>query len=217
MLKRVCRMEAAMLVRMRVLSLLILVFSSLGIAGDKKKIVLPAYVLKARTVLVLIDPDAGTSMTSPLANKTAQEDVEKALMKWGRLTPVLEGQPADLVITVRKGSEKLVQPTIGGEPTNDRPIIVQQTDNSIRIGAQQGHPVGAPQSTTQDTRPRPGMEAAPPEDVFVVYDGSRGPRPDGTPVWHYMAKNGLRSPDVPAVAEFRKIIEAAEKEQKGKP
>src|SRR5438876_10186441 len=65
MLKRVCRMEAAMLVRMRVLSLLILVFSSLGIAGDKKKIVLPAYVLKARTVLVLIDPDAGTSMTSP--------------------------------------------------------------------------------------------------------------------------------------------------------
>src|SRR5216110_2696541 len=81
MLKRVCRMEAAMLVRMRVLSLLILVFSSLGIAGDKKKIVLPAYVLKARTVLVLIDPDAGTSMTSPLANKTAQEDVEKALTK----------------------------------------------------------------------------------------------------------------------------------------
>jgi len=189
-----------MLVRMRVLFLLLLVFSSLAIAGDKKKILLPAYVLKARTVLVLIDPDVGTSMTSPLANKTAQEDVEKALMKWGRLTPVLEGQP-----------------TIGGEPTNDRPIIVQQTDNSIRIGAQQGHPVGAPQTTPQDTKPHAQMEAGPPEDVFLVYNGSRGPRPDGTPVWHYMAKNGLRSPDVPAVAEFRKIIEAAEKEQKGKP
>src|SRR5207302_9787069 len=149
------------------------------IAGDKKKILLPAYVLKARTVLVLIDPDAGTSMTSPLANKTAQEDVEKALMKWGRLTPVLEGQPTDLVITVRKGSEKLVQPTIGGEPTNDRPIIVQQTDNSIRIGAQQGHPVGAPQTTPQDTKPHAQMEAGPPEDVFLVYDGSRARAPVG--------------------------------------
>src|SRR5881409_254752 len=148
-------MEAVMIVHMRVLLLIVLLSTSLAIAGNKKKPLLPAYVLKARTVVVLIDPDAGTSMTSPLANKTAQEDVEKALMKWGRLTPVLEGQPADLVITVRKSSEKLVQPTIGGEPTNDRPIIVQQTDNSIRIGAQQGHPVGAPQSTTQDTRPRP--------------------------------------------------------------
>src|SRR2546421_4844874 len=217
MLRCVCRMEAAVLVRIRILFLLLLVFSPLAIADDKKKILLPAYVLRARTVLVLIDPDAGTSMTSPLANKTAQEDVEKALMKWGRLAPVLEGQDADLVITVRKGSEKIVQPTIGGEPTNDRPIIVQQTDNSIRIGAQQGHPVGAPQTTPQDTKPHAQMEAVPPEDVFLVYDGSRGPRPDGTPVWHYMAKNGLRSPGVPAVAEFRKIIEAAEKEQKGKP
>ncbi len=209
-------MEAAVL-RIRILFLLLLVFSPLAIADDKKKILLPAYVLRARTVLVLIDPDAGTSMTSPLANKTAQEDVEKALMKWGRLAPVLEGQDADLVITVRKGSEKIVQPTIGGEPTNDRSVIVQPTDSGIRIGAQQGHPVGAPQSAPRDTKPHPQMEAGPPEDIFVVYDGSLGPRPEGTPAWRYMAKKGLRSPDVPAVAEFRKIIEAAEKEQKGKP
>src|SRR2546430_592768 len=130
MLRCVCRMEAAVL-RIRILFLLLLVFSPLAIADDKKKILLPAYVLRARTVLVLIDPDAGTSMTSPLANKTAQEDVEKALMKWGRLAPVLEGQDADLVITVRKGSEKIVQPTIGGEPTNDRSVILQPTDSGI--------------------------------------------------------------------------------------
>src|SRR5438105_249223 len=37
MLKCVCRMEVVMLVRMRVLFLLLLVFSSLAIAGDKKK------------------------------------------------------------------------------------------------------------------------------------------------------------------------------------
>jgi len=42
MLKCVCRMEVVMLVRMRVLFLLLLVFSSLAIAGDKKKILLPA-------------------------------------------------------------------------------------------------------------------------------------------------------------------------------
>ena len=114
-----------MLVRVRVLLLMVLVFTSLAIAGNKKKNLLPAFVLRARTVLVLIDPEADISATSPLANKTAQEDVEKALMKWGRLTPVLDTQTADLVITVRKGSGRIVQPTIGGEPTNDRPVIVQ--------------------------------------------------------------------------------------------
>ena len=206
-----------MLDRLRVLLLIILLIASAGIAGGKKKDLLPAYVLKARTVLVLIDPDAGTSITSPLANKTAQDDVEKALMKWGRLAPVLAGMQADLVITVRKGSGKIVQPTIGGEPKNDRPVIVQQTDSNIRIGTQIGRPPDAPQSSPQDNKPHPQMEAGPPDDMFVVYEGSQGLHPDGPPVWHYYAKNALRSPDVPAVAEFRKLIEAVEKQQKTKP
>ena len=114
-----------MIVHMRVLLLIVLLSTSLAIAGNKKKPLLPAYVLKARTVVVLIDPNAGTSLASPLANKTAQEDVEKALMKWGRFAPVMDTQTADLVITVRKGSGKIVQPTIGGLPTNDRPVVVQ--------------------------------------------------------------------------------------------
>ncbi len=53
--------------------------------------------------------------------------------------------------------------------------------------------------------------------MFAVYEGRVGLHPDRPPVWHYYAKNALRSPDVPAVAEFRKIIEAAEKQQKTKP
>jgi hypothetical protein len=190
-------------------------------AGNKKKPLLPDYVLRAQTVLVIVDPDAGTSMKDPQANKTAQDDVEKALMKWGRLRPVMLGMQADLVITVRKGSGKIVQPIIGGEPTNDRPVIVQPTDSGIRIGAKQGQPPGSTDPAPQDTRPQPGMEAGPPDDIFVVYDGTRGPNPDGAPVWHYSAKNALRSPDVPAVAEFRKVIEAAVKQQQqqknGKP
>jgi hypothetical protein len=61
------------------------------------------------------------------------------------------------------------------------------------------------------------MEAGPPDDMLVVYDGSISLPLDRPPVWRYTAKNALRSPDVPAVAEFRKIIEAAEKQQKTKP
>ena len=204
-------------VRMRVSFLMIILVASLATAGDKKKVLLPAYVLQAKTVLVIIDPDAGISMTAPQANKTAQDDVEKALMKWGRLSPVMPGMPADLVITVRKNSGKIVQPTIGGEPTNDRPVVVQPTDSGVRIGAQKGRPPDATQSGPQDTRAHPQMEAAPPDDMFAVYEGRVGLHPDGPPVWHYYGKNALRSPDVPAVAEFRKIIEAAEKQQKTKP
>jgi hypothetical protein len=210
-------MEGVMLVRMRVVLLVVLLSTSLAVAGGKKKILLPDYVLKAHTVRVIIDPDAGTSMTSPQANKTAQDEVEKALMKWGRLRPVMEGMPADLVITVRKGSGKIVQPTISGEPTNERPVVVQPTDSGIRIGGQQGRPPNATQPPPEDTKPRPQMEAGPAEDMFVVYQGSEGRDLDGAVAWHYSAKNALRSPDVPAVAEFRKIIEEAEKQQKSKP
>jgi hypothetical protein len=205
-----------MLVRVRVLLLMIVLVASLAIAAAKKKDLLPAYVLKARTVLVIIDPESGTSMAAPQANKTAQDDVEKALMKWGRFAPVIAGMPADLVITVRKGSGKVVEPTIGGG-TNDRPVIVQQTDSSIRVGGQIGRPPDAQQGSPQDNKPHPQMEAGMPDDMFVVYEGSQGLHPDGPPVWHYYGKNALRSPDVPAVAEFRKIIEAAEKQQKTKP
>jgi len=68
-----------MIVRMRVLLLIVLLSTSLGIAGNKKKPLLPAYVLKARTVAVLIDPNASALVTSPLANKTAQEEWRKRL------------------------------------------------------------------------------------------------------------------------------------------
>jgi hypothetical protein len=210
-------MEAVMKIRMRVLPLLILLFASLALAGGKKKVLLPAYVLNARTVCVLVDPTAGTSMNTPLANKTAQEDVEKALAKWGRLSPVLDTQTADLVITVRKGNGKIVQPTIGGLPTNDRPVIIQPRDNGGRVGVQQGHPPGTTQTGPQDTKPHPQMEAGPPDDMFVVYEGHIDGPEGRAPVWQYEKKDALRSPDVPAVAEFRKLIDEAEKQQKPKP
>lgn len=195
-----------------VLSLVFLV-ACLSPAKDKKKDTLPADVLAAQTVVVLVDPDAGMSTSAPLANRTAQEDVEKALANWGRLKPVLVGNTADLVITVRKGNGKIVQPTVSGEPTNDRPVVVVPSDNGIHIGAQQGRPPDSTQPPPGDTAPRLGGEASNvTEDIFIVYRGGLG----GAPVWRYVAKNALRSPDVPAVAEFRKAVEAAVKQQQQK-
>jgi len=89
-----------------------------------RKVVLPAVVLKAQSVAVLIDPDTGVSPSAPLENKTAQEDVEKALAKWGRFRTVLSSMSPELVIVVRKGNGKMVQPTIGGTSPNNRPVIL---------------------------------------------------------------------------------------------
>ena len=205
-----------MLVRMRVvlpLVLLVGLCTSPGIAKDKKKSALPDYVLKARTVYVLIDPDAGTSLSTPMANKTAQEDVEKALMKWGRLSPAINAASADLVITVRKGAGKLVDRTIGGEPTNDRPVVVQQTDNATHINLQKGRAPGSTDPSPQDTRPVAQTQLAPPDDIFMVYEGHSENLLDKAPLWHYSARDALRSDDVPAVGVFRKAMEDAEKKQ----
>jgi hypothetical protein len=45
--------------------LVVLVVASLAHAKNKKKQVLPDYVLKAETVLVVLHPDAGEPLTNP--------------------------------------------------------------------------------------------------------------------------------------------------------
>ena len=207
-----------MAIRIRASLTVVFLLTAITASADKKKNLLPARVLQARTVLVLIDPDAGISVSDPAANKTARDEVEKAILKWGRFLPVLDGQNPDLVIVVRKGQGKLVQPTIGGVPNdNDRPVVLQPTDNGIRFGGQRGRPPDATQSAPPDTGPHPRVEAGPREDTFVLYAGGVDYPLDHPPLWRYIAKDALRSPDVPAVAEFRKLVEETEKQQKGKP
>jgi len=200
-------------IRIRVLVSLGLLLTCLTIAQSKKKPALPQSVLKAHTVIVLIDPDAGIPVNAPLANTTAREDVEKAITKWGRLSLAQTVGTADLVITVRKGSGKFVQSTIGGVPTNDRPVVVEPSDSGVHIGAQQGHPPDINQPQSGRTAPVPQTEAAPSEDMFVVYEGGSADTFDHVPAWRYQTKNALHSPDVPAVDAFRKAIEEAEKQQ----
>src|SRR5260221_10161496 len=79
---------------------------------DKEKVLLPDYVLKAETVAVLILPDTPELMNDPFANRKAQKEVEKAVMEGGRFRLTQEAFTADLVIGVRKGTGKTVNPTI---------------------------------------------------------------------------------------------------------
>lgn len=177
-------------------------------AKSKKKVLLPADVLRAETALVIVDPAAGTDVKDPLANRTAEEDVEKALMKWGRFRLAIDESTADLIIVVRKGNGKIAQPTIGGMPDN-RPVIFEPTDNGTRVGMSRGN--------SRPANPHPQIEAGSAEDTFAVYRGGRENPLASAPVWRYSEKNALQSPDVPAVEKFRKLVAEAEKQLAAKP
>jgi hypothetical protein len=193
-----------------------------ALASAKKKAVLPADILRARTVLVIVDPTAGVDARDPNANRAARANVEKALDQWGRFTLVQEGFTADLVITVRKGNGKLIQPTIGGTPINGTPPVSGGTTSTptqvttrgaVRLGP--GNPNDPSSAGTQPSTPEPQIEAGSRQDMFVVYRGSMdsiwSPL-DAPAVWRYSGKDALASPSVPAVEVFRKLIAESEKE-----
>ena len=193
-----------------------------ALASAKKKAILPADILRARTVLVIVDPTAGVDARDPNANRAARANVEKALDQWGRFTLVQEGFTADLVITVRKGNGKLIQPTIGGTPINGTPPVSGGTTSTptqvttrgaVRLGP--GNPNDPSSAGTQPSTPEPQIEAGSRQDMFVVYRGSMdsiwSPL-DAPAVWRYSGKDALASPSVPAVEAFRKLIAESEKE-----
>ncbi len=191
---------------------LLLVGPIVATAKDKKKIVLPADVLEARTVLLVVDPGAGIAMDAPNANRQALEAVENALANWGRFHLVRSEYNADLVISVRKGNGKIAQPTIGGVPIDNRPVIVEPTTDA---GIQ--HPPIPGQTLPRRPDPHPQVEAGPSEDTFAVYRGKRENATDYPTVWRFSGKDALRSPGVPAVDAFRKLIVEAEKQRAANP
>lgn len=203
----------------------------LAIAKDKSKSPLPYDVLRAQTVVVMIDPNAGVSMDDPRANEVAQRDVETALMNWGRYQVLLSGPNADLVIVVRRGSGKMSTGTIHDPTQGRRPVAIDPTDTGIGVGVQRGQPPpyggdipdasqggAAPQTRNMpggpiSGRPFPQIEGGTDtsEDSFVVYRGRRDDPLDSPPVWRYVAKDCLKPHKVPAVDAFHKVI--AETEQ----
>jgi len=190
----------------------VLVLFSGAVANDKNKPVLPEYVLRAQTVRVMIDPDAGEPLNQPNVNATARDNVEKALMDWGRYRLVLDGQESDLLIVIRTGDGRTSRPTMKGGPIDQRPVVVQSTDSNIHIGVQQGHPAGAPSADPQDRSPNISSENGPSEDSFEVHRGDVSDPLDSSPAWRYVAKDCLRArPKIAAVEEFRKAVADAEK------
>jgi len=199
-----------------ILTCITALLAPLALANEKAT--LPSDVLYARTVLVVISPDAGEALSDPNANNVARENVEKALIKWGRFELVLETSTADLIIAVRTGSGRSVQPTLKGGPIDNRPVILQPQDGSIRIGGQRGRPpdVAQPTGGSADESPHAQMEIGPKDDTFEVYRGKIEYPLDSPPVWRMVAKNALRSPSVAAVDQFRKAIDETAKAVRNK-
>lgn len=192
---------------------------TLGFAKDKKN-TLPAYVLSAKTVAVIIDPSAGISMDNPRANQDAQKDVEAALLSWGRFEPVLSTQTADLIIVVHRGSGRMMNETMPDPRQNDRPGVITPADNGVGMGGQHGPQPGlsgGPGVGPGQQSPSPQTEMGQADDSFVVYKGGDEKPLDTPPAWRYMAMDALSPHSVPAVAVFRKAVENAEKAAAKKP
>jgi hypothetical protein len=203
--------------RMSSFFFILLLLAPLAHAKNKKKQVLPDYVLKAQTVLVVVHPDLGEPLTNPAANRTAQDNVEKAMMKWGRFNLVMDVQTADLVVVVREGYAG--GPAVNNSPTDNRPVIYQPSGGNTRIAGQQGRPPDLNNPGLHGSTDRGNItnEIGPSEDTFEVYQGGVEYPLDAAPVWRYMAKDALSGPEVPAVEQFRKAIDESEKQHQQKP
>jgi hypothetical protein len=204
--------------RVAIFFLALLLLAPLADAKKKKNQVLPDYVLKAQTILVVIHPDAGEPLTAPTANRTALENVEQAITKWGRFQLVMDAQTADLVVAVRKGHA--AGSTVRNSPTDNRPVIYQPSGGDIRVGGRQGRPPDLTSSGAggaADRGPHVSNEIGPSEDTFEVYRGGDQYPLDSSPVWRYMAKDALKEPGVTAVDEFRKMINESELQRQQNP
>lgn len=205
--------------RVGLLSLSALLLLVTAAAKDKeKRPALPADVVRAHAVMVVIAPDAGEPLNDPQANARAQDEVEKAFMKWQRFEVVSEPSIADLIVTVRRGMGKVVSPTIKGGPIDQRPVILQPTDGSIRIGGHTGHPTDASGQDPIDAQPHAGTEYGAAEDTMEIYRCKRtvSEALESIPVWRYTAKDSLKPPKLTAVEQFRKALDESEKAEASK-
>jgi len=206
--------------RIWILFLFVAISSPFTSSKDKPK-TLPPQVLRAESILVVIDPDAGEPLTNPNANRTAREDVEKALMQWGRFRLAIEPHSADLVLSVRKGTERNATPTINGGPIDNRPVILEPNgDSGIRIGAQQGRPPATSRGEEQmPNSPRMGTAVGASDDTLVLYLGGVDYPLDSPSIWRYSSKDALRQPEVRGIDQLRKAFNETEKaaQRKQKP
>ena len=206
-----------MSVRVPIAFLVLLLLVPHASAKNKKKQVLPEYVLRAQTVAVVIRPEAGEPLTSPNANRTAQTNVENAITKWGRFKVIMNAQAADLIIAVRTGHAN--GPTIRNSPADKR---TNDQIGNIPDANQQGPSpdlTNPGRSTVTDRRPHiVSNETGPSEDSFEVYRGRVDYPLDAPAVWRCVAKDALDDfPELVAVEQFRNVITEAERQSQQKP
>jgi len=205
--------------RLPIALLVVLLLTLPVVAKNKKKPTLPDLILKAQTVYVVIRPDAGELLTDPTANRTAEDAVEKAIMKWGRFRLEPGSQTADLIIAVRRGHAS--GPTIRNSPADDRPLVIQPNgQGDARVGGHQGRPPDLSDpglGGLTDRGPQISNQIGSSEDSFEVYIGGVDYPLDAPPLWRYTAKDALKSPRVDAVEQFRKAINESEQQRKQKP
>jgi hypothetical protein len=203
-------------VRMTVLFFTVLALVPLTSAKDKKKQVLPNYVLRAQTVAVVIRPEAGEPLTSPAANRTVQINVMNEMAKWGRFRLVSDAQTADLIVAVQKGHTN--GPTIRNSPVDSEPITlsggIPPADGGVPPAGVHGRSpdltnpgIGRPSSKAPNISSEAGMS----EDSFEVYRGGVDYPLDAPPVWRYVAKDALNSPQVTAVQQFRNVVNESDR------
>jgi hypothetical protein len=183
---------------------LISLLATCGFAKDKTKNILPAYVLQAKTVAVVIDPSAGISIDDPRANELAQKDVEAAFLKWGRFEPISDPKVADLIVMVRKGNSRLMDDAMP-DPRQDSGI------NAATRGGPSGPPPGSqPDPGLGSSRQSSRTNIRDAEDLFSVFKGGENTL-YATPVWTYAGRDGLNPQTVFAVTAFKKAVAASDK------
>ncbi len=202
-----------MLHRFSALCVVSLLLTSLAFAKDKKsKTPLPADVLHAQTVIVLIDPNAGMSAVNPNANAMAQHDVETAFEDWGKYRIALSMADADLIVVVRKGTGHKVNETIPNPAQNGRPGIADGTDSAVVIGMQKGRPANPNGQTGGGSQsPHLQTEVSSADDSFLVYRGNVEDPLSAVPMWRLNAKDCLHRKSVPAVDEFKAAVAETER------
>ena len=170
-----------------------------------------------------IRPEAGEPLTSPAANRTAQVNVMNALAKWGRYRVVSDAQLADLIVAVQK--EHANGPMIRNSPADSQPVTLDGGVPPSDGGAVP--PAGVSRRSPDLTNPgqgRPtsrtptiGNEAGVSEDSFEVYMGGVDYPLDAPPVWRYVAKDALNSPQLTAVQQFKNAVNESDQVSQQKP
>src|SRR5207247_10131714 len=185
---------------------IMLVMLAISASPKEKKEIIPALILRAQYVAVIVDPEAGISVANPGEDGIARSDVEAALEKWGRFKLTVNPENADLGVVVRKGG-KAIKPTIGGIGNGPPVVWNPGSTGDVTIGVGRTTP---PYSNRADPRanqrPTARTEVGFPDDVFSVYPARVDVRDAGL-LCRYTAHYGLQRPTVPSVRGFRVAIQ----------